>query len=709
MTTDSPPTAHQQAALDAFAAFLAAPAEPVFLLRGYAGTGKTFLLARLIAAVRGRRETAVLLAPTGRAARVMSEKSGQPATTIHKGIYAFDKLRRVEEAAAEVERKSFKYFFDLRANAEPAGTVYFVDEASMVSDALSESEFFRLGSGHVLTDLVRYVAPNPQNRRKLVFIGDGAQLPPVGDAVSRALDVAELRQLLTLAAPVREVELTEVVRQLGDSQILRNATALREALHGGHFAQLNLHRAPDVADVSAGALLDRYLAAGGGPGGAPDGAIIVAYANRTAHGYNQQVRAHFFPGQAAVQPDDRLIVTQNNYLGDYPLFNGEFGQVLQVGEALTRNVSVVDNKERVTVPLTWRQARLRVQQPDGQPREVARVLLDSLLTSRNNTLTAVEQRALYVDAVMRWRQQTKLSETHPDFDPFLKQDPYFNALRVKYGYAITCHKAQGGTWHTAFVDFAGFSGRTNAPYFRWVYTAITRAARQLYLLNDGGFAAWDKLDLSAFDRPRPPLPNLPLPAEALSRLALPADEAREEALGLNNRPDGMRRLYRFVVGQLAEAGIEVAEVLLPAQNQEKYTLRRGAEMGVLQVWYKGDESFSKATGATTPLLQEAADLLQQPPPSVLRPLDLPANQPPGFVDFHDRFVEVAAEAGISPLALAHNGYGHTYHLRDETGAANLVIHHNVKGQVSSGFVERHTSPALVARVRALLIGIQASP
>lgn len=295
---------NQTQALTAFQDFLKHPEEPVFILRGYAGTGKTFLLKKLLADLQ---QPAVLLAPTGRAARVMTRQSGRPATTIHRGIYDFSKLRRLEKQDDNTGQndayKSFKYYFDLANNQEQFGTVFIVDEASMVGNKPSKGEFFQLGSGQLLSDLLRYVQPSASNGYKILFVGDRAQLPPVGDRESWALNEAWLSQHLDLGPVLPGGEMTEVKRQQAGSGILQNATAVRECIRTGNFASLRLMRAADVQDVPLGQTLTTYLAAGGGPQ-AGSKTVIVTYSNNLARQYNEQIRAHFFPGQASIAAGD---------------------------------------------------------------------------------------------------------------------------------------------------------------------------------------------------------------------------------------------------------------------------------------------------------------------------------------------------------------------------------------------------------------------
>ena len=584
----------QTAALTEFRNFLEQPEEPVFLLRGYAGTGKTFLLKTLLADLAARERRAVLLAPTGRAARVMAQQAGRSdAATIHRGIYDFRHLKPLQEGKTDAE-KSFKFYFALATNQHPRGTVFVVDEASMVGDAYSESEFFRLGSGHLLRDLLAYIAPTPANGYKLLLVGDRAQLPPVGDADSWALDAGWLGERLGRAT-LPEIELTEVMRQAAGSGILDNATVVREALRRKQFGGLKLMPSDDVRQVQAGELLTTYLAAGGSPQ-ALGKAIIVTYSNNRASFYNAQVRRHFFgagmtgefPAQPALQVGDRLMVTQNNYLDRMqPIYNGDFALVQQVGPPYQRRRPVRLNKTVVQVPLTWRPVRLKLRGADGQHHEVERLLLDDFLTSVDNSLRPEQVKALYIDAVIRWRDKTGHNEKHPDFNQFLQADQEFHVLRAKYGYAITCHKAQGGTWETAFVDFSGHSGQAHAHYFRWVYTALTRASKRLYLLSEGSFTPWEKMRV--FDPITTPstaggVALWPEVRRAQTASFDPLDEL-EARLGITKRPAAQQQQFRRVAAQLREVGAEI-EAVSDQQHALRYRVRRGyctrRSIGLLQ-------------------------------------------------------------------------------------------------------------------------------
>lgn len=475
-------TADQEVLVDRLGKFLSAGEENIFLLKGYAGTGKTFITKGLTEYFRAVGRNFVLMAPTGKASKVIATKTGAAAGTIHSAIYAFDDL--VEYRDREDDGTlTYKYYASLGRNDAAVDTVYIVDEASMVSDNYQEAEFFRFGSGHLLRDLLTHVnLDHNDHRKKIIFIGDTAQLPPVGMSTSPALSSGYLRQEYSLAST--EYELVEVVRQEAESGVLANALRLREAIRARTFNQLAVDFSKaDVEKVDDQDFMERYLQACNRKISA--GAIVVAQSNADVASFNQVIRAHFFPGQSEVTTGDKVICTNNTREPGFFISNGDFGMVRSVlGEPESRTIVLkkrsgeTQELEEIPVILTFRNALLAFRTPEGIPCEFEGKILENLLYSKEATLSSDESKALYIDFKIRnpglGRDRIKDA---------LRADPYFNAYRLKFGYAITCHKAQGSEWDHVFVSCHSHMNKLSADYFRWLYTAITRTSSRLYVLG----------------------------------------------------------------------------------------------------------------------------------------------------------------------------------------------------------------------------------
>lgn len=462
-------TPHQAEAALHIGAFMADPRErQAFILRGYAGTGKTSLTAA-VAKVWGRlKKPVVLLAPTGRAAKVLATHAGMPAYTIHKMIY---------------RQKAFKgedTVFDLGWN-KARDVLFIVDEASMISCA---STFSLFGSGNVLDDLVHFVFSQPGCR--LMFVGDVAQLPPVGEERSPALVPATLRDY---GLNVRGVELKEVVRQADASPVLREATRLRRMLAedcGGSTPQLDFSAVPQSGstlrcvpnDELIEGIEDSYRRWG------MDDTIVVTRSNSRAVAYNQGIRRRILMHDEVLCAGERIMAVKNNYfwteqaLAEMPpeearrfplafIANGDCASVVHY-----RNVHEMYG-------FTFADVTLRF--PDyGDYVIDVRAVLDTL-TAEAPALTAAEQRRLFESVENSYAHIRNRTERMKA----VRHDPYYNALQVKYAYAVTCHKAQGGQWHDVYVDQGYHPEETMEPveYLRWLYTAFTRSSANLYLIN----------------------------------------------------------------------------------------------------------------------------------------------------------------------------------------------------------------------------------
>ena len=446
-------TFSQKKVVEMLSDYLSEPkTEQIFVLNGYAGTGKTTLLAAVVEVLDAMQVPTVLLAPTGRAAKVLSRYCHREALTIHKRIYR-------ERTTADYESH-----FSLNVNKE-RGAVFIVDEASMLADATSEGQIF--GSGSLLDDLIKYIRSGRDCR--LILVGDNAQLPPVGSAFSPALDEGVMRGY----GDVVYASMDDVVRQQAESGILFNATMLRCMLENGIYEvpQLDMSFA-DVESISGGEVMEKVQECYDRYG--RDETIIITRSNRRANRYNEGVRRYNLSAEEAIESGDCLMVVKNNYYytereKECPMSFAANGDVVQLRKIY-----------RFEDFYGFHFADALLSFPDYDDFELrCRILLDTI-SSESPSLTREESRRLlqeveqdYLDIKSRIK---RLKE--------IRENPHFNAVQVKFAYAITCHKAQGGQWKAVFVDRALFGDEEmTADMLRWLYTAFTRATERLYLVN----------------------------------------------------------------------------------------------------------------------------------------------------------------------------------------------------------------------------------
>ncbi len=422
---------------------------PVMVLHGYAGTGKTSVVSALVKTLPLFNYKFLLLAPTGRAAKVMSFYTKRTAFTIHKIIY--------QQAA---NPRSGQLLFK-RVKNYNKNTVFVVDEASMLS---GEGSF---GENGLLKDLLAYVFEHSSN--KLLLIGDTAQLPPVGQTFSAGLD----QQYLTgvTGSPVLFTELDEVMRQNEGSGILLNATHLRQQLAAGSpEIHLQTRELPDIFRMTGERLADGLTYAYDKYG--MDETIVICRSNRDAVMYNKHIREQLLFRSEEIEAGDLLMIVRNNYFyvpDDAPsgfLANGDFVEVIKV-------VSFAE-----LYGFRFATLSLRLLDDHGGP-FTATVILESLHTHAP-ALTTEDNQKLYEEVLQDYADITNKKE----LNEALRADPYLNALQVKYAYAVTCHKSQGGQWQAVFVDQGYLTAeRINEEFVRWLYTAITRATKEVFLLN----------------------------------------------------------------------------------------------------------------------------------------------------------------------------------------------------------------------------------
>ena len=449
---DFQPTLGQEDLIRELGVFLTAEvSSEIMLVKGYAGTGKTTLLKSLVKTLSELKQKSVLLAPTGRAAKVLTAYSGHPAWTIHKKIY---RQKSGKDGLGE---------FVLDRNLHK-NTCFIVDEASMIGDRSPEAFF---GSGDLLRDLLDYVEAGSQCR--LVLVGDTAQLPPVGLDLSPALNRERLE---SFGYRVREIELTDVVRQAEDSGILHNATSIRNLITDGleDYPRFHFDSFPDISMISGDELLETISASYDRYG--TSDTIVVTRSNKRANKFNAGIRNQILWREEQVSPGDLLMVVKNNYFWKDDDKRVDFianGDIIRVEKVLST--------EEVHGHMF---ANILITLPDYQDMELeVKVLLD-VIDLEAPSLNYEQQKTLYLS----------VAEDYPD-EPSKKKvaekistDPYYNALQVKFAYAVTCHKAQGGQWKSVFLDQGYFTDEMlSLDYLRWLYTAFTRASEKLYLVN----------------------------------------------------------------------------------------------------------------------------------------------------------------------------------------------------------------------------------
>jgi exodeoxyribonuclease-5 len=448
------PTHSQQLAFNAMAEFLlSAQLRPTLLVNGYAGTGKTTIMRALCDVATDLGFRLVLMAPTGRAAKVLSNVTGRTALTIHKTIYR-------QETAADLNSQ-----FKIGYNASRS-TIFIVDEASMISNAYTgETEF---GSGRLLTDLISYVFS--QDNCRLLLVGDPAQLPPVGLNIAPALDINYLQGC---GLDVAQVWLTDVVRQETESAILKNAVELRRIIENEPdfmgFPHLFAEYGTEVERLGGDELIETLITCNDRYG--TENTLVVTRSNKRATRFNLGIRAQVMFVEEEITRGDLLMVCKNNYkwLGkdskDF-IANGDICEVVRINGYKT-----LYDKRFADVSLRF----LEHNDVDVD----AMLLLDGL-SSDAGRMSRDEEMQFFQTVAEDYAELNNRARIMAA----MREDPYYNALQVKFAYAVTCHKAQGGQWNAVFVDIGYVADEMrNTEFLKWLYTAITRATDKLYLVN----------------------------------------------------------------------------------------------------------------------------------------------------------------------------------------------------------------------------------
>jgi exodeoxyribonuclease-5 len=453
------PTNQQNNSIEKLSDFLLSDdSRKLFILCGYAGTGKTTLVAAIVRTMSQLERRSVLLAPTGRAAKVFSLYSGMSAHTIHKCIYRQKSI--VDNTV-----------FTLNEN-RMRNTLFIVDEASMIANG-GMSGF---GSGALLDDLVEFVYSG--DGCSLLLLGDTAQLPPVGEELSPALSAEYLASMML---KVEHVELTQVMRQAEDSGILYNATMLRRIIAEGavgQFPKIELKGFADVCRVSGEELIEAIEGSYSEVG--IDETIILCRSNKRANVYNEGIRRRILYREDELNRGDLLMIVKNNYYWREMLGKEESSLLEKMDFIANGDIAQIQRVGGIEEMYGFRFADVTLSFIDYEDCEMdVKIMLDTLV-SESPSLTRDENERLF-SAV--WEDYPEIRSKRKRMQE-IRNNPYYNALQVKYGYAVTCHKAQGGQWKRVFVD-QGYvtEDMMGADYYRWLYTAFTRASEKLYLVN----------------------------------------------------------------------------------------------------------------------------------------------------------------------------------------------------------------------------------
>lgn len=538
-------------------------------------------MVKVIADYIEKNRKLIMMAPTGRAARVLATKTGHKAVTIHKAIYA--KAHVEPKKVKDVAESEFKFVFPINQSENGGNIVAIVDEASMVCSRKIEHELFMFGTDNQMDDLLTFVRPNFGG--KVIFVGDPAQLPPVGESVSNALRAEYFQEK---GLKVIEAELTEVLRQKNDSVILKNAMMIRDLLKKDKRNQLVFEeQKDDVEMVPSEQFLDRYL--NYRKESSRHDSVIICFSNKSANRYNRDIRKALYGGDVPLRENDILLITQNNYRLNR--MNGEFVPVLSVGARSQQSAPVYaqigGNRQRIVITLNF----IQVTVPDGNGNPMPCMLLEDLLTSDKATISIDENRALYINFCMR---HPNLKQGTEVFVEALLNDEYYNAIRAKYGYAVTGHKCQGGEWGKVFVDYTGRTGLDDDS-LRWAYTATTRAQKTLYVSNLPHITPFSKFRIEPIQKCK----NIPLECRILN-------EVRSTPFHDENVDNGVRAKYHCIAKNMEYTPYRIISVQ-SRPYLEIYNIQTPDGVDRYDIFYKAGDIFqpAKATSPNqhTPLIE----------------------------------------------------------------------------------------------------------
>ena len=593
-------TSDQQIAVELINTFLESEYN-VFMLKGYAGTGKTTLIKGLVSYLEEQKKIFQVMAPTGRAAKILRQKT-KYGLTIHKSIYKFDDVDFSKDSSGKLENESYKIIYPLN-NLMIENSVLIIDEASMITSRLSEHPIFIFGTDILLNDLLTYAKPH-NLKTKIIFVGDPAQLPPVGDNKSMAFESSYFD---SLGLSVAETELREVKRQ-GDNLILKNASLLRDKIQEENPRELFFsYDDSSFVRLNVEDMINRYVDENPIP--EMHSGVIISFSNAQCLHNNVAVRKRYFPYNGNITSGDVIQIISNNY-STYPVevFNGDFAKILKVSEntiSQTAPVFVEENGKRIRkeITLVFRKVELIVDHFD-EPFEC--MIIDSLLNSTNRDLTIDEMKALYINFIIRFDEEQKsrianglpvIKRYSEEFKTMMILDPFMNAMRCKYGYAITCHKAQGGEWEKVFVDYSGRVSLHKDP-LRWCYTATTRGIETCFAINAPHFNRFSKSKISDIAQ-----------IGVIPKTAFRFDNVPVSPYHRENQHLCKSKKYWEVVEALEETNFEIKNIF-SQDYLERYSISNGDETIVVDGHHNGAGVFEKGFNVTSGCDDETKNKLE---------------------------------------------------------------------------------------------------
>ena len=662
-------TDDQHNALEKIEKFLSSDT-PIFILKGYAGSGKTTLLKGLVRYLQEEEKQCQVMAPTRRAAKILCKKIGQGAT-IHKTIYALKDIHTKHLENEETGEHSYLYHFTIRLEGDNDQRILIVDEASMVSNVKNEQEFFQFGTDILLADLLTYSRVR-ESHNKIIFVGDPAQLPPVGSPISQALNTDFFEKL---GLEYMQAEMTQVVRQ-GNNLILKNATTIRKVIEQPIKSELVLDYDDDFVKINIEDITTRYTELFPMP--ELGQGVVIAHSNEQCLHYNQSIRSKIFPNTPDVVAGDILLINQNNYTKGVELFNGDMVKVIEAAnEVETREIPLEKDEKtgrKKHITISWRKVKIC---PEGSDMILDYYIIDTLLNSINRDLSIDETKALLVDFMIRFDTKSKgqYDRHFQEFKDMLENDPYFNALRVKYGYAITCHKSQGGEWDTTFVDYSGRTGLNNDA-LRWSYTATTRAIKRCYAANAPYITCFSFFQISEIGAVSK------MPNETFSLRNIPLSPFHKEG-----QYQAKSLKYWEVVANLENTPYRVEQVESKGDYQERYTISNGEQVDVCDAFHSGAGVFKDFTPlhhATTPWQSEVLTLLNKPNEELLFEIDYTPSTPL-FEKLYGLLQSACEDTGVVITNVEEKpaNYIVLYCLRtDEGNGAYIQFYFNSKQQLT---------------------------